>query len=282
MGGGVRPVRYRSGGGAARGRADGAAFHPIIRLTDVRSVRGGWGGWDQWDRRLPERAGWRYGSSHLHRAPAGRDLRHPPHRRQGHRRPGLRRLLPFRPLSEDGERGRPPRPHRRLDHPGRPRPRDQAHPPRHADDRRHLPSARCPCPSGRPGRPDVRRPGRAGPRGRLVRGGAPGLRHSVPEGEVRPPRGAAGDRHRAVADRGRQDFGFHGTYYDLTDSPALPKPAQAKVPVLIGGHGATAPRGWRRSTPTSSTSRSPRSRTASVSSAGSVPPPPRPAGPPTA
>ncbi|MFC9093796.1 LLM class F420-dependent oxidoreductase [Streptomyces sp. NPDC057072] len=34
-------------------------------------------------------------------------------------------------------------------------------------------------------------------------------------------------------------FGFHGTYYDLTDSPALPKPAQAKVPVLIGGHGAT-------------------------------------------
>ncbi len=33
-------------------------------------------------------------------------------------------------------------------------------------------------------------------------------------------------------------FDFHGTYYDLTDSPALPKPAQAKVPVLIGGHGA--------------------------------------------
>ncbi|MCX4979082.1 MULTISPECIES: LLM class F420-dependent oxidoreductase [unclassified Streptomyces] len=34
-------------------------------------------------------------------------------------------------------------------------------------------------------------------------------------------------------------FSHHGTYYDLTDSPALPKPAQAKVPVLIGGHGAT-------------------------------------------
>ncbi|MGW3951185.1 LLM class F420-dependent oxidoreductase [Streptomyces sp. NPDC004752] len=34
-------------------------------------------------------------------------------------------------------------------------------------------------------------------------------------------------------------FDFHGTYYDLTDSPALPKPAQAKIPVLIGGHGAT-------------------------------------------
>ncbi|KMS66491.1 MULTISPECIES: LLM class F420-dependent oxidoreductase [Streptomyces] len=34
-------------------------------------------------------------------------------------------------------------------------------------------------------------------------------------------------------------FDFHGAYYDLTDSPALPKPAQKKVPVLIGGHGAT-------------------------------------------
>lgn len=34
-------------------------------------------------------------------------------------------------------------------------------------------------------------------------------------------------------------FDFHGQFYDLSDSPALPKPAQAKVPVLIGGHGAT-------------------------------------------
>ncbi|MFF6805956.1 TIGR03560 family F420-dependent LLM class oxidoreductase [Streptomyces sp. NPDC012616] len=34
-------------------------------------------------------------------------------------------------------------------------------------------------------------------------------------------------------------FDFHGTYYELTGSPALPKPAQAKVPVLIGGNGAT-------------------------------------------
>ncbi|MEW2131753.1 LLM class F420-dependent oxidoreductase [Streptomyces sp. NPDC005435] len=33
-------------------------------------------------------------------------------------------------------------------------------------------------------------------------------------------------------------YDFHGTYYDLTESPALPKPAQAKVPVIIGGHGA--------------------------------------------
>ncbi|MFF4017314.1 LLM class F420-dependent oxidoreductase [Streptomyces sp. NPDC001843] len=34
-------------------------------------------------------------------------------------------------------------------------------------------------------------------------------------------------------------FDFHGTYYDLTDSPALPKPAQQRIPVLIGGQGAT-------------------------------------------
>jgi F420-dependent oxidoreductase-like protein len=33
-------------------------------------------------------------------------------------------------------------------------------------------------------------------------------------------------------------FSFDGTYYRLKDSPALPKPTQAKVPVLIGGHGA--------------------------------------------
>ncbi|MGW0775888.1 LLM class F420-dependent oxidoreductase [Streptomyces sp. NPDC002835] len=34
-------------------------------------------------------------------------------------------------------------------------------------------------------------------------------------------------------------FSYEGTHYRLTDSPALPKPAQTKVPVLIGGHGAT-------------------------------------------
>ncbi|MCB5181455.1 LLM class F420-dependent oxidoreductase [Streptomyces antimicrobicus] len=33
-------------------------------------------------------------------------------------------------------------------------------------------------------------------------------------------------------------FDFDGRFYQLKDSPALPKPAQAKVPVLVGGHGA--------------------------------------------
>ncbi|MFH8366614.1 LLM class F420-dependent oxidoreductase [Streptomyces sp. NPDC018031] len=33
-------------------------------------------------------------------------------------------------------------------------------------------------------------------------------------------------------------FSYAGDFYQLTDSPALPKPAQPKVPVLIGGLGA--------------------------------------------
>ncbi|MFD5437244.1 LLM class F420-dependent oxidoreductase [Kitasatospora sp. NPDC127067] len=32
-------------------------------------------------------------------------------------------------------------------------------------------------------------------------------------------------------------FDFAGEYYTLTDSPALPKPVQEHVPVLVGGHG---------------------------------------------
>ncbi|MFE1173032.1 LLM class F420-dependent oxidoreductase [Streptomyces sp. NPDC058773] len=36
-----------------------------------------------------------------------------------------------------------------------------------------------------------------------------------------------------------KEFTYEGTHYRLEHSPALPKPAQGKVPVLIGGHGAT-------------------------------------------
>ncbi|MFE3544706.1 LLM class F420-dependent oxidoreductase [Nocardia sp. NPDC059177] len=32
-------------------------------------------------------------------------------------------------------------------------------------------------------------------------------------------------------------FDFEGEHYQLTDSPALPKPVQSPVPVVIGGHG---------------------------------------------
>lgn len=34
-------------------------------------------------------------------------------------------------------------------------------------------------------------------------------------------------------------FSYHGEHFQLTDSPALPKPAQSPMPVLIGGLGAT-------------------------------------------
>ena len=33
-------------------------------------------------------------------------------------------------------------------------------------------------------------------------------------------------------------FTFEGEHYEVTDSPGLPKPVQAKPPVLVGGHGA--------------------------------------------
>ncbi|MFD8980719.1 LLM class F420-dependent oxidoreductase [Streptomyces sp. NPDC059564] len=33
-------------------------------------------------------------------------------------------------------------------------------------------------------------------------------------------------------------FDYRGKHYQVENSPALPKPAQAKVPVLVGGHGA--------------------------------------------
>ncbi|MEU7178387.1 LLM class F420-dependent oxidoreductase [Streptomyces celluloflavus] len=36
-----------------------------------------------------------------------------------------------------------------------------------------------------------------------------------------------------------KEFSYDGTYYQLEKSSALAKPAQGKVPVLIGGHGAT-------------------------------------------
>ncbi|MGG8407001.1 LLM class F420-dependent oxidoreductase [Streptomyces sp. 12297] len=36
-----------------------------------------------------------------------------------------------------------------------------------------------------------------------------------------------------------ETFSYEGKHYQLTDSPALPKPLQEKVPVLIGGHGAS-------------------------------------------
>lgn len=36
-----------------------------------------------------------------------------------------------------------------------------------------------------------------------------------------------------------ETFSYDGKYYQLTDSPALPKPVQSPVPIIIGGHGPT-------------------------------------------
>lgn len=35
-----------------------------------------------------------------------------------------------------------------------------------------------------------------------------------------------------------ETYSFHGRHYDLTDAPALPKPVQSPVPIIIGGSGA--------------------------------------------
>ncbi|MEU6891097.1 LLM class F420-dependent oxidoreductase [Streptomyces sp. NPDC046557] len=40
------------------------------------------------------------------------------------------------------------------------------------------------------------------------------------------------------ATRPGDTFDYRGVHYQVENSPALPKPAQSKVPVLIGGHGA--------------------------------------------
>ena len=39
------------------------------------------------------------------------------------------------------------------------------------------------------------------------------------------------------ATRVGERFGFDGKYYSVADSPALPKPVQARIPVVVGGHG---------------------------------------------
>jgi F420-dependent oxidoreductase-like protein len=36
-----------------------------------------------------------------------------------------------------------------------------------------------------------------------------------------------------------ETFSYDGKYYQLKDSPALPKPVQSPVPIIIGGHGPT-------------------------------------------
>ena len=118
----------------------------------------------------------------------------------------LRRLLPLRPLHQLLPRRRPPRPHRRVDHARRPRPRHHPAAARHARVAGDLPPARAAGDRGRPGRRHERRPGRARARCGMERPRARGLRHPVPAHRraLRPARGAARDHHRALGHpRGR-------------------------------------------------------------------------------
>ena len=41
------------------------------------------------------------------------------------------------------------------------------------------------------------------------------------------------------ATRVGERFAFDGKHFSISDSPALPKPAQARIPVIVGGHGPT-------------------------------------------
>ena len=181
-------------------------------------------------------------------------------RRPGGRAARLRRVLPLRPLPRRWATRRAARAHRRVGHAGRPGPRDQHDPARHAGDRGDLPASRPARDQRGAGRPDERRPGRARHRRRLVRGGARGVRHPVPRHRraVRPARGAARHHHRAVGDADGRDFSY--------DGEALPgrrlarrcrSRCSAKPPVHRSAAAARSGRPhWPRGTPTSSTCRS--------------------------
>ena len=158
-------------------------------------------------------------AAHLHRTPAGRDVRRPARRRPQGRGARLRGVLPLRPLPRD-ERRRRARPERRLDDAGRPGPRHQHDPARDHGHQRDLPAARAAGHPGRQRRRDERRPGRAGPRCGVVRGRAHGVRHPVPADRraLRPARGAARRHHRAVVG----DRDASATTAPTTSSPTAP------------------------------------------------------------
>ena len=179
---------------------------------------------------------------HLHRTPAGRDLRRPARRRPARRDARLRRLLPQRPLPGDGRRATAlPGPDRRVDHARRPGPRHVDDPPRHA---RHV--------------GDVPPPGRAGDHRRQRRPDVAAVASSsasAPAGTRTSTRPTA-SRSRTSASASTvsrsswrsspgcgdtplgETFDFTRPALALHDSPALPKPVQADgPPIIIGGDG---------------------------------------------
>ena len=93
-----------------------------------------------------------------------------------------------------------PGPDRRLDHAGRPGPRDLPDPARHPGQLGDVPAARAAGHHGRAGRRDERRPDRPGHGRRLAGARAHVVRHPVPAAgrAVRPDGRAARDHHRPV------------------------------------------------------------------------------------
>src|SRR5258707_8845049 len=110
-----------------------------------------------------------YATADIHRATAGRRLFHAATGGEGHRGTRLRRVLPVRPLPEDGSGQRAAWSHGRLDNAVRPRRADGADPAWRARVARDVLLAWAAGRQRRPGRPDERWPGRARARNRLVR-----------------------------------------------------------------------------------------------------------------
>ncbi len=192
--------------------------------------------------------------------------------RAGGRAAGVRRVLPIRPLSVH-QWGRPRAGfHRRLAHPRRAGPRDRDDPAGHPRAPPPPSASRAAGHQRRAGRPDERRPGRAGPgrRGGTTPNTAP-TASPLPlgEGALRPAGGAARDHHRAVGGRGSRSP-TPATTTKLVDSPALPKPVQDPPPIIIGGLRRPPHAQARRPpTPPSTTSPSARSKRSPRGSPGS-------------
>ena len=149
---------------------------------------------------------------------------------------------------------------RRVDDARRPRPRDVDDPPRHARHVGDVPAARTAGDHRRRRRPDVGRPRRARARRRLVRAGAPGVRHPVPAARraLRPARGAARGDHRPVVDAGRRDVRLRRRPLPRRRRrrrcPSRCRPAASRSSSAVAARSGR--RRWRRASPPSTTRRS--------------------------
>ena len=220
----------RSGRSAGRGGVAGIGGRRYARRTSPIAFAA-----DVLDRPAP----------HLHRAPAGRDVRRPPRRRPARRAARLRRLLPQRPLPGDGRRARGRRAARARPTRGRRSPAWPA-------TRRRSASARssrrrrsgCPARWRSPSPASTRCPAAASSSASAPGGTSASTR---PTRIPFPPLGERFDRleeqlavitglwSTPVGERVRPTT---ARTTRSRDSPALPKPVQAGgVPIIVGGGG---------------------------------------------